>query len=250
MSAQPGVPPATRVVISQPFFFPWVGLFEQLRLADVFIHLDDAQFPLGRGGTFINRVEVKTANGPQWLTVPVLRPGLQLIKDVIIRDEFGWKEKHRKTLKYSYARTPYLNEMLEIVNSVLALPTKNLCELNIHGTELVAAYFGFAPRFCLSSSLGLKSSSSIKVLELVQSQNGDVYITGHGAKNYLDHKLFERSGIRVEYMDYQRTPYPQLHGAFNPHVSILDLIANVGRAGCEYIHSPTRYWKEFVHEQG
>jgi hypothetical protein len=47
-------------------------------------------------------------------------------------------------------------------------------------------------------------------------------------------------------MDYRRTPYPQLHGAFNPHVSILDLIANTGHAGIEYIHSQTVDWKEFA----
>jgi hypothetical protein len=92
----------------------------------------------------------------------------------------------------------------------------------------------------------MESSSSARVLETVQRCNGDVYITGHGAKDYLDHELFERNSIRVEYMDYQRTPYPQLHGEFDPHVTILDLIANLGRAGRDYIHSPTKYWKEFV----
>jgi WbqC-like protein family len=29
-------------------------------------------------------------------------------------------------------------------------------------------------------------------------------------------------------MDYPLTPYPQLHGDFDPYVTVLDLIANVG----------------------
>jgi hypothetical protein len=240
--------PLTKIVISQPFFFPWIGLFEQIRLADVYVHYDDAQFPLGRGRTFINRVEVKTPQGPHWLTVPVLRPGIQLISDVVAANESCWRDKHRKTLMYNYAKAPFVAEMMEIVDSVYALKTSLLCDLNIYGIERVSAYFGFAPRFCLASSFGVKSSSSVKVLELVQHLNGDVYITGHGAKNYLDHELFERNGVQVEYMNYQRTPYPQLHGEFNPHVSILDLIANLGRAGREYIHSSTTPWREFVHE--
>ena len=57
----------TRVVISQPMLFPWVGLFEQIRAADVYVHYDDVQFSKG---SFTNRVQIKTARGPRWLTVP------------------------------------------------------------------------------------------------------------------------------------------------------------------------------------
>ena len=74
---------------------------------------------------------------------------------------------------------------------------------------------------------------------------GDVYVTGHGAKNYLDHEAFERGGVHVEYMDYQRRAYPQLHGEFTPYVSILDLIANMGREGRDLICSGTVSWREF-----
>ena len=44
------------VVISQPMYFPWVGMLEQMALADVWVHLDDAQF--SKGG-FFNRVQIK-----------------------------------------------------------------------------------------------------------------------------------------------------------------------------------------------
>ena len=56
----------TRVVVSQTMFFPWIGLFEQVRLADVFVHYDDVQFARG----FMNRVQVKVADGWRWLTAP------------------------------------------------------------------------------------------------------------------------------------------------------------------------------------
>ena len=48
----------TTVVISQPMLFPWVGMFEQVALADVFVHYDDVQFSKG---SFTNRVQLKTA---------------------------------------------------------------------------------------------------------------------------------------------------------------------------------------------
>ncbi|MCX7135190.1 MAG: WbqC family protein, partial [Proteobacteria bacterium] len=94
--------------------------------------------------------------------------------------------------------------------------------------------------------LGIGGAGSARVLDIVRKLDGTIYVTGHGARNYLDHEAFERAGVHVEYMQYLKTPYPQLHGAFNPYVSVLDLIANAGRAGLDCIHSQTVGWKEFA----
>jgi hypothetical protein len=39
---------------------------------------------------------------------------------------------------------------------------------------------------------------------------------------------FSDAGITVEFMDYNYQPYPQLHGPFEPQVTVLDLLFNVG----------------------
>jgi hypothetical protein len=116
--------------------------------------------------------------------------------------------------------------------------------------ELIIDYFGIKEKkqFYISSQLDIQGNSSQRVYDLVKYFEGKKYITGHGARNYLDHELFERSGIEVEYMDYKITPYTQLHGEFNPHVSILDLIANKGMEGKSFIISNTKKWREFLYE--
>ena len=86
-------------------------------------------------------------------------------------------------------------------------------------------------------------------LAIVNRFNGAKYVTGHGARNYFGHELAESMGIAVEYIDYRKTPYPQLHGSFSPFVSILDLIANVGRGGLQYIHSTTLPWRTFLQNE-
>jgi hypothetical protein len=45
---------------------------------------------------------------------------------------------------------------------------------------------------------------------------------------YLDTALFERNGIAVEWQDYVHPVYPQLHGAFVPYLSAIDLLLNCG----------------------
>ena len=79
-------------------------------------------------------------------------------------------------------------------------------------------------------------------------QHGTKYITGHGARNYLDHTLFENAGIAVDYMRYEYIPYPQLHGPFTPYVTSLDLIANCGKRGSAIIRSTAVDWRQFVNE--
>ena len=114
--------------------------------------------------------------------------------------------------------------------------------------EACCRYYGLdaGRRFVEVEQLGIAGASSQRVRDIVLAVGGTRYITGHGARNYLDHQLFEDAGIRVEYMDYEKRPYPQLHGEFTPYVSLLDLIANTGPAGIECICSGTSYWKDFL----
>jgi hypothetical protein len=224
-------------------FFPWVGFFEQVRLADIFVHYDDVQLPQGR--SFIRRVQIKTPNGSSWLSAPICK-GANLISEAKLDDSQHWRETHRKKLRHNYTKAPFAPEMLALAEDAYAQKTDNLCEFNIYSIEKIAAYFGLTPCFLRSSQLGVGGAKSERLLQIVQKVGGTTYITGHGARNYLDHLLFEAAGIRVEYMHYQCLPYPQLYGAFTPFVSILDLIANMGREGRRYILSHSVYWKEFL----
>ncbi|MFN3430887.1 MAG: WbqC family protein [Candidatus Sericytochromatia bacterium] len=236
----------TAVVISQPMFFPWVGLFEQIRLADVYVHYDDVQFSKG---SFVNRVQIKTAEGPRWLTVPLRDLHLgQPIREVRVDDRLDWRAAHLAMLARHYAEAPHRDEMLDLVRAVYDQPHPLLGGLAIASMESVCRFFGLADpqTFRHAADLGIGGSGSERVLDIVRALGGTTYVTGHGARRYLSHERFEAAGIRVDYMAYQRQPYPQLHGAFDPHVSILDLIANVGREGIRNIASGTRHWREFI----
>ena len=239
----------TSVVISQPMFFPWIGIFEQIRLCDHFVHYDDVQF--SRGG-FFNRVQIKTTDGIHWLTVPLkdTRRG-QNINETVIDSSSNWQRKHLELLRQSYARAPFKADMLDVAESVYNRSHRDLAELSADSVESVCRYFELdgTRKFHRSSQLNIPGSSTERVLAIVRHFGGTQYVTGHGAKNYFGHELAESMGIAVEYIDYRKTPYPQLHGAFTPFVSILDLIANVGRDGLKYLHSTTLNWQTFLHNE-
>lgn len=235
-----------RIVISQPMFFPWVGFMEQIRLADAFVHYDDVQYSKG---SFTNRVQIKTPSGTKWLTVPLaaLRFG-QAIRSTCISERSDWRGQHLALLAQSYAQAPYRDDMLSLVKEVYLAGDETIDALSIRSMKALADYYHLDAQvtYYWSSKMGIDGKSSDRVLKIVRALAGDVYITGHGARTYLDHVAFEQQRVRVEYMDYRKVPYPQLHGVFTPFVSTLDLIANTGPDGAKYIQPRSLYWKEFI----
>jgi len=228
-------------------FFPWVGLLEQIRLADFFVFYDDVQFSRG----FFNRVQIKTPTGTKWMTVPLSKWHRgQSINKIFIDNTQDWKNKHRKMLYHSYCKAPFYDEMMDIVESVFDKDIRTIAELSITSCLMVADYFeiGTCSHFLKSSELGIQGQSTSRLLGITRELGGSVYLTGHGARNYLDHELFERDGIHVAYMKYQCAPYPQMHGRFTPYVTSLDLVANVGRNGVRFMQSGTVDWREFISE--
>jgi hypothetical protein len=231
-------------------YLPWVGIFEQIRLCDIYIHYDDVQYSKG---SFTNRVQVKTGTGDgfKWLTVPLKELKLgQRINEVEIDNTKDWRSQHLELLKQAYKGAPFTGDMLGIVEQLFSIGYNCISDLSKKSIELINEYYNLqsSDKIFTSSELPVYGSSSQRVFDLVKLFDGDIYVTGHGAKNYLDHELFERNGVNVEYVDYLRKPYHQLHGAFNPHVSALDLIANVGKEGIQFIISSTKSWRQFLYE--
>ncbi len=238
------------IVISQPMFFPWVGIFEQVRLADEFIHYDDVQFSKG---SFFNRVQIKTPTGIKWLTVPLQKVARETaINQMRCNNAEDWRRSHLDQLKSAYKTAPHQKTMLELVEEVYAYQDDLLSDLSIRTIETLSAFLGLSDHttFLKSSALNIDGHSTQRVMEIVLARQGEVYVTGHGARHYFNHDLLERHGIHTQYVDYQLQPYPQRHGPFTPFVSILDAIANLGTNAADLICSQGLGWKAFLTRAG
>jgi len=238
-----------KIVISQPFFFPWIGHFEQIKLADIFVFYDDVQF--SKGG-FMNRVQIKTQNEYKWLTIPLKDLHLgQKLNEVKVNNGKEWKKEHYVFLSNNYKNTGFLNEMIDIVEEVYTCNTEYLLDYTIASTKIIADYYGLAysKQFFLSSQLNITGNGDERVLNIAKYFKADKYITAMGALRYMDFKKFEKNNIMVEFMSYRKMPYNQIYGAFNPFVSTLDLITNIGKEGYKYICSESMYWRDFLKTQ-
>ncbi|MCO4824320.1 MAG: WbqC family protein [Amylibacter sp.] len=233
-----------RVVISQPMYLPWAGFLAHLSLADVLIWLDDAQFSKG---SFTNRIQIQKPTGVDWLSIPVVKSkGKQRILD-LQPAQTDWFKSHSSVLKTCYARSVYYDEIASIFGNIQADQT--LCNSIITSSESLLKAVGVNQKQTTlkSSEMRISGSSSERVLNLVKAVNGSEYITGLGAKNYLDHDLFEDAGVDVKYMDYDVLPWPQQTTEFTPYVSALDLVANVApQKRRAHLNPKTKDWRSIV----
>ena len=212
----------------QPNFAPWLGFFDKAMHSDVLVLLDTVQF-IKRG--YQNRTRVKTTNGPQWLTVPVVSKGRydQATRDVEIDETGRWRSVHLRTLRTATANAPNRGALLDLVEPLYAAnDVHNLVDLNVALLRAVVARLGIATQLVMASDLPVSGSSTRLMISLTKAVGGDVYLSGPTGRRYLEPELFPDSGVALRFHDFVPFEYPQLHGAFVPGLSCLDYIANCG----------------------
>jgi hypothetical protein len=217
-----------RVGILQPGYLPWLGFFEQLELVDVFVVYDDVQFD--KGG-WRNRNRVKTAHGVHWLTVPVLvsLADPPRIAEVPIDNRTDWRRKHLETLRQSYVRAPFFERYRPLIEEAYAREWRLLVDLDLHFIALLATALGIdTAKIVRSSALGVGGGREERLLALCARFGADRFYEGAAGRGYIDVGRFAAAGVRVEFQDYAHPVYPQLHGAFAPGLSAVDLLFNCG----------------------
>jgi hypothetical protein len=223
-------------VILQPGYLPWLGFFDQMRRADVFVHYDDVQFDK-HGWRNRNRVK-GPSGGPHWLTVPVHHRGWPRLQDVEIDNRGPWARKHVATLEHFYARAPFLDRYLPELAELLLRRWDRLVALDAAVTGLLATWLGLRPRVVRASELSVPGTRSERLLAICRHFGARRYLSGSAARTYLDTALFERHGIEVVWQDYVHPVYPQQHGAFVSHLSAVDLLFNCGDESAAILAAP------------
>jgi hypothetical protein len=226
-------------VILQPSYIPWRGYFDQIRRADLFIFYDDVQYD--KHG-WRNRNQIKTANGKQWLTIPVHSQGVTqgiAIRDVQIDWRTAWPEKHLKALTSSYSRAPYFKQYLPMLEGFYARHDTCIADFTIEITIRLARELGMQQaKFVRSSELeGIDGHRTERLIQILKKVGADHYISGPSAREYIEGAKFEEAGISLEYMEYAYPEYPQLYPPFEPQVSVLDLLFMTGKDAPRFIAS-------------
>jgi hypothetical protein len=224
-------------VILQPSYIPWRGYFHQIQKADVFVFYDCVQYD-DRG--WRNRNQIKTRTGIQWLTIPVHSKGVQTsatpIKDIHIVWDSPWNKKHWGAITQNYGKAPHFKRYAPLLQSFYGRQDVLLADFTCDLTIALARELGILhTQFIRSSSLPVQGNKTDRLLDILTRLGATHYVSGPSAKDYMELDKFAAAGISVEFMVYEYPPYPQLQGVFEPAVTILDLLFNVGPDAPKYI---------------
>ena len=214
------------VAIHQPQYLPWLGYFDKMQRADVFCYLDNVQY---KKNEWQNRNRIKTAQGRQWITVPVGYRFPQKINEVKINPAEKWQRKHLQALRTNYSKAPFYKEYIDCFEDAFAQKYERLSELNIGLIDMLREILGLGQKPTLiASELSLPNDPTERLIDVCRAAGGDTYLAGKDGANYMDLDRFVASGIKVIFQDFNHPVYPQLFGNFESHLSIVDLLFNCG----------------------
>jgi hypothetical protein len=227
-----------RVAIIQSCYIPWKGFFDLIGRCDEYVIYDRVQYVKRH---WHNRNRIKTANGLQWLTIPVITTGRfeQPIDEVEI--EKPWAEKHWRTLELAYRDAAFFDGHAGIVKQWYERADKatRLTDVNEIFLRGIAGLLGLKTRIVRDDAYPAEGIKTERLLAIARAAGANRYLSGPSARQYFDGAMFTAAGITPEWMSYQDYPeYTQLHGGFEHAVTALDLLFNTGPDALRYLHCP------------
>lgn len=233
-----------KAAIHQPHFFPYPGFFHKLSIADVFVIMDDVQYDK----RFTNRNKIMATQGWTWLTVPINKDHKFLPNMLVeINNELPWRQHHWKKIYHSYANAPFFHLYKSYFENLYEREWKFLFDIDFKTLKKTLEWLDIRIEIIKESELKVNGSATERLVNVCKSIGADTYVSGCGCAEYMDEKLYQKNGIKLEYQNYRSLPYKQhLSDSFIPNLSIIDLLFNVGPDSMRVINGNNRDVSESI----
>lgn len=224
------------VVIHQPDFVPYLGFFHRFLYADLYLVLDHVQFVNGTSRAWTHRDKIKTPKGAQWLSLSVKNaPRNTPINRVKLSEGVNWRSRNLQMLEENYRNAPFFKEVIPHLKNLYDQPVSLLVEFNLRAIGMLMDLLDVRIPMVLSSELFPQGKKNELLIDLLRKVGATHYLSGIGARDYLEEPGFNDAGIKVMWQNFSHPVYPQLFGEFVPYMSSLDLLFNCGIDGARQV---------------
>ena len=215
------------IAIMQPYFFPYIGYWQLIHSADMFVVGDNIHY-IKHG--WINRNRILGENGqPQLFGIEVSHASCNRLicetKRVVNRKR---AEHLYRTLMYNYSKAPHYNEAMEIIEPILLDEEPDLTRYLFKQLKSVADYLGIKTEFRLLSEVSPRwECRSPEIIRRTCEHFGFTnYINPSGAgMEYYDKEKFREMGINLQFLRRNEDiRYKQYSDEFVQDLSIIDLM--------------------------
>lgn len=222
--------------IHQPNFFPWLGYFDKICRADVFVFLDSVDYPKSSKtmSSWTNRVQLLVQGRKTWVHCPIHREhGIQKICDVEIDDTQDWRKKILRTIQFNYAKSPFYEKVMPFVEQWVNGQFQYIADYNISVIQEIARLLHLDTKCVRQTDLQTERHSTELLIEITKRVNCDTYMCGDGAGGYQQDEMFSQSGLLLQYQHFVPYNYNQGQQEFVGGLSILDALFHQGFEGVE-----------------
>ena len=211
------------LAIMQPYFFPYIGYFQLINAADLFVVYDNIKYT--KKG-WINRNRFLQAGKDAVFSIPLRKDSDFLdIKDREISANFK-KDKLLNQIQEAYRRSPHFERVFSLVERIVLDKETNLFKFILNSIRETCAYLGVGTEIVVSSSLQIDHSlpGKTKVVALCKHIGADVYINAVGGQDLYSKDDFRTHGIDLKFLKTKSFEYKQLDNKFVPWLSIIDVM--------------------------
>jgi hypothetical protein len=214
--------PDVKVAVMQPYIFPYIGYFQLIACADIFVIYDDVNF-INKG--WINRNNILLNGAAHRFTIPLEKASQnKLISEINV--VAGWKNKWLKTIETAYLKAPHFPVIFPELEKWLRTEVTAIAAINRITIEAVCTFLGIKTKIVPSSSVynNKELSGPKRILDICLKEKASMYINPIGGKELYETEPFDAKNIRLRFLRTTFTPYKQGKNEFVPGLSILDYL--------------------------
>lgn len=210
-----------KVAIMQPYLFPYLGYYQLVGCADVFVLYDDVSF-IKQG--YINRNSILVNGQPSRMTIPV--PGgssNKCIKDLAFATDLS---KVLKTVRQAYAKAPFFEEVFPMVERVLTHRERDITTICRLAIAEVCSYLEIDKVIIRSSDLEYNRdlSAADRLIAICEQLGASDYVNSIGGQSLYSKNYFAARGKRLSFLKMNDIVYAQGKNEFVPYLSMIDVL--------------------------
>lgn len=216
---------ARTIAVMQPYLFPYLGYFQLIAAADVFVLGDDLQYV--RSG-WVNRNRILHNDEARLITFPLKKDRFQLqINQRQLCDHFSDEaERLIRLIAESYQQAPYFAQVMPLVERLIHFPQQNISLYAEHAIREMCAYLHIVTPIMRSSDLILGSpvDKQERIIRIAHTFEATTFITPEGGSVVYDRDHFARNRLLVRFFRMNPVEYRQFRQPFVANLSIIDVL--------------------------
>ncbi len=215
----------------QPYFFPYIGYWQLMHAADVFVVYDDVTF-IKQG--WINRNRILINGTPHYVTVPLhgASPNKRIC-DIDVQSGQRWRVKMSKSIEIAYAKAPFCSAVHPEIERLISQGSTNLADFLAAHLASMMQYLGLQTKLVKSSRTYGNSDlrGQERVIDICRREGASTYVNLPGGRELYDAGSFNAENVDLEFLASRASPYPQRAAGFIPNLSVIDVLMEVGTDG-------------------